>query len=538
MSWNGRFDCFSVFGDEQPGTEDYSEYKGHPVRFINEVLGDNLSPDQEELARAVVANDFTIAISGNATGKTMLAARLAVYFYKVYRKACEIYLVATSESQLKKALWKELTITIEKHPELFLKSTVLTKIVSEGAERTISAVVIPLSGTEASIEGKLSGSHVSGQKDDSIQVYLVDEADALPNAEAVWRAIESCLSGAGSKAVAMFNPRHPVGPLQEKARKGEGHVVYMSELDHPNVVHGPDINGHDPLPGAITRAKVIQRVHSWTRGLADDETEDSTCFYLPDYLAGVEGVTDKANNILPPLEEGWRKVESSEFDYMVLARYPSHGDKQLISMEWINTARAGYDSYIAKNGVNPPDYTNCSAGLDISDEEGKDFNVLSKRYGILLLPLVSWNGIDIELTAQRAASELENDDVSVINTDATGVGAGVAPIMARRFNMPAVKTHFGEKADKDCEYGDFANLKAQLYFDVREALRQGKLLLPPDESLIQELLAYSYDTNEAGKVTVSSKKEIHKKIGRSSDSSDSVALSYRSNGIFNGMDLS
>ena len=254
----GEIDIRFNEGNEQ----NFSGYKERPVAFIEDVFHESLTDDQKTLANAVQEHGFTVAMSGNATGKSMLAARLALYFFLVDTVGCEVYLVATSEQQLKRVLWKEVSIVVDRFPELFKHATIQSKQISCGPARTVSAVIIPLTGTESQIEGKLSGSHVSGQEGDIVQIYILDEADSLPNADAVWRAIESCLSGPGAKAAALFNPRHPVGPLQDMVQRGTGHVVTLTELDHPNVVNGPDKHGNDPIPGAITRAKVIQRTHA------------------------------------------------------------------------------------------------------------------------------------------------------------------------------------------------------------------------------------------------------------------------------------
>jgi hypothetical protein len=148
------------------------------------------------------------------------------------------------------------------------------------------------------------------------------------------------------------------------------------------------------------------------------------------------------------------------------------------------------------------------------------------RYGGLVMPIVTWSGIDVIATAARAASEIEGRSISRVCVDATGIGSGTIPAMTKYHNAPAVPVHFGGKPTKSCELGDFANLKAELYFEVREALRTGTMLLPPDEMLIQELLAYSYDVDDRGKVTVTRKSVIRELIKRSSDRADSLALSY------------
>ena len=513
-----------INGQFGESTQDFSEYRGDPVRFIEEVFKETLTDDTRNMLKSIVNHDFTVAMSGNATGKSFCCARLALYFFLCYPEACEVYLVATSETQLKRVLWKELLIVIERFPDLFVHATVQAKQVSCGPARTISAVVIPLTGTDSQIEGKLSGSHVSGNEGEIAQVYILDEADSLPNAPSVWRAIESALSGPGAKAVALFNPRHPVGTLQEMVRKGIGHVVTLTELNHPNVICGPDENGIYPIPGAITQSKVIQRTHAWTRPLENSEIRDSSCFELPSYLGGITGIRDRAGNELPPLLPGWRKVISPEYDYMVLARFPGMGHRQLISMEWISNARSRWESYVAENGEVPPSATSAIMGQDIG-EYNSDLNVSCFRYGGFVERLVSWSGLDLFTTGLRVAEEYNKRRVRFCNCDGTGIGAGLSPhlkALGVRSNSVKVASSPKEKT----ELGEFRNLRCELLWAVREWLRTDPgAMLPPGDMLVQELMTPDYEVAN-GKIEIMRKKTMRELLKRSPDFLDSLALTF------------
>ena len=48
---------------------DYLRYRGKPVEFIEEVFGETLAQDVKRLLKSTEDNDFTVAMSGNATGK-------------------------------------------------------------------------------------------------------------------------------------------------------------------------------------------------------------------------------------------------------------------------------------------------------------------------------------------------------------------------------------------------------------------------------------------------------------------------------------
>jgi hypothetical protein len=72
----------------------------------------------------------------------------------------------------------------------------------------------------------------------------------------------------------------------------------------------------------------------------------------------------------------------------------------------------------------------------------------------------------------------------------------------------------------------FINLRAEIYWKLREALDPStgeNLALPPDPLLLQDLTAPQWSLTVSG-IKVESKDDIKKRIGRSTDSGDAVAL--------------
>jgi len=57
-----------------------TEYQDDPCGFVRNELGDTLTPDLERIMESVRDYPETIARSGNATGKTFIAARIAAWF--------------------------------------------------------------------------------------------------------------------------------------------------------------------------------------------------------------------------------------------------------------------------------------------------------------------------------------------------------------------------------------------------------------------------------------------------------------------------
>jgi len=77
------------------------------------------------------------------------------------------------------------------------------------------------------------------------------------------------------------------------------------------------------------------------------------------------------------------------------------------------------------------------------------------------------------------------------------------------------------------EQGDFAQVRDQLWWMCREWLRKDAgAMLPPDEALIEELLAPTYGHNSKGKIKVTSKDAMRESLRRSSDRADALCLTF------------
>ena len=310
------------FGD---GGQEFSVYQTNPVGFAENVLGETLTDDVKILMESVRDHPVTIAQSANATGKTHGAARVAVWWYKVFPE-CQIYTAAAPpESNLKKLLWGEIGAVVERHLELFKSDTTTNLHIAKSSQSFLTGVTIPMAGTESQREAKFSGKH------SPYLLFILDEGDAIP--DEVYKGIESCMSGGHARLLVMFNPRAEVGKAYRMIRDGRANVVKLQSFNHPNVRSGQDI-----IPGAVTRETTIRRINEWCRPLAPGEQIDGECFELPSFLEGLTARSQSGQEY-PPLKPDWYKIMEPAFSYMVLGQYPAQGSKQLISREWIASSQ-------------------------------------------------------------------------------------------------------------------------------------------------------------------------------------------------------
>jgi len=494
----------------------YLRYQEDPVGFGEDILGEYYTEDVKKMMESVRDYPETVAISCTGSGKSFSSASIAIWFYKCFPEAKVYTLAAPPEDNLKNILWGELNKKTTKNSQIFdgdVANVMHIKRV-DAPWSFITGLTIPQSGTEEDRKSKFSGKHSSNM------LFIVDEGDAVP--DEVYSGIDGCMSGGHARMLIMFNPKKQSGAVYRKIRDERANVVHLSAFSHPNVITGREV-----IPGAVDRQVTVRRINEETAPLLPGEEPDNNCFEVPPFLVGAIALNNKKKPY-PPLRPGWRKIKTTEFHYKVLGRYPPKGSNQLIEREWVDAARTRWDLYVAANGEIPPVGVRPILGLDVADL-GDDSNTLCSRYGGWIPHLDVWNGIDTNATADRVAPIALSQRALVVNVDSNGVGAGVAPAL-RKHGVKASRIMVTEKPtkeikdeDKKCE---FLILRDQLCWEFREWLRlDNTAMLPPDDDLIDEIEAFSYEEIR-GKISVTSTQEIKKKVGRSPDRFMSIIFTF------------
>ncbi len=489
---------------------DYSKYQADPAGFCETRLKQKYTDDIKTLMETVRDHEVVIAKSANAVGKTHAASSLAIWFRSCFPDAQVYTAAAPPEGNLRRLLWGEIREMVQQVPELFHGDRITDLHIEQSPKAFLTGVTIPSSGTSAQREAKFSGKHAPNL------MFIFDEGDAIP--DDVYRAVETCMSGGYVKLLVLFNPRAKSGEVYRMERDERAKIVTLSALTHPNVVTGEDV-----IPGAVTREKTVRRINEYCRPVADGEKISDNCFELPEYLVGAVAARRNGEEY-SPLGAGWYYIVEPAFSYMCLAKYPARNSTQLISWEWIIEARVRYDEYVSRHGEIPPRNIDAVMGLDVA-EFGEDSNVAFFRYGSWVAPPVSWGDVDVIATGARAGIEYGKRKVSRCNVDGTGVGAGVAPYMARK-KCKAYSIKVASSPTRESDMGEFAILRDQLWWALREWLRTDpEAMLPPDERLAEELSIPTYST-EDGKVRVMKKKMMKELLKRSPDRADALCLTF------------
>lgn len=152
---------------------------------------------------------------------------------------------------------------------------------------------------------------------------------------------------------------------------------------------------------------------------------------------------------------------------------------------------------------------------------GDDFSVLAKRSGNNVYSFAKFSGLATTQTAEKIFSEYIRSEKKPqrIFIDSTGVGAGVFDILSDK-GLPVSEAMMSAKAINE----NYANKRAEMYFSLKEKMPFLKIANEPN--LITEAMASEYFYNAKNQIQIESKDEIKRKIGRSPDNLDSLAMLF------------
>jgi hypothetical protein len=201
----------------------------------------------------------------------------------------------------------------------------------------------------------------------------------------------------------------------------------------------------------------------------------------------------------------------------------------------VTRAQQRWQRYVAEHGEAP---TGGVIGYDVASE-GADENVVTHRVGDFVrryTPEMRWNGVDSAKGARKAVGLYSRLQWTRAVVDVTGVGDGVpTQLNEQQPQQTATGVQFGAQAPEPSELQDSGivdvdanchRMRDFLYWSVREWLRTGDAMLPPDDDLAEELTTLTYQRDELQGIQVMKKSAIRTALGRSPDKLDSLACTF------------
>ena len=203
----------------------------------------------------------------------------------------------------------------------------------------------------------------------------------------------------------------------------------------------------------------------------------------------------------------------------VLGEFPHADDDAVIPME---LARAAQGRDVALTTNDPIVW-----GLDVA-RFGGDNSALCIRQGNTVFEIKTFKSMDL----MQLCGAVKNlyDDATAMNrpqeilVDVIGLGSGVVDRLSEQ-NLPVRGVNVAESPATSKNY---LNLRAELWFAIKDWLAQRDCRLPYDDELVAELVAPSYKYTSTGKIKIESKEEMKKRGIKSPDKADALALTMAS----------
>jgi hypothetical protein len=206
--------------------------------------------------------------------------------------------------------------------------------------------------------------------------------------------------------------------------------------------------------------------------------------------------------------------DSNEYRIRVLGEFPTTDDNTIIPRDLAESAQ--YRDVV----LDPT--TPVIWGLDVA-RFGSDRTVLVKRQGNIVLDIQWWKNLDLMQTcsAVKAQFDVSEFKPEMICVDSIGLGAGVEDRL-RQLGLPVMGVNVSETP----VLGNYRNLRAELWFRLKDWLIKRSCKLPKNEELISELCSVRYQFTPNGKYQVESKEEMKKRSLRSPDLADALVLTF------------
>jgi hypothetical protein len=203
----------------------------------------------------------------------------------------------------------------------------------------------------------------------------------------------------------------------------------------------------------------------------------------------------------------------------VLGQFPKSDDDTVIPLDLVKAAIDREVSLTTEQAI--------LWGLDVA-RFGGDNSALCKRQGNTVLEIQTYKSMDLMQLCGAVKSEYDNatpeNKPQEILIDVIGIGSGVVDRL-RELNLPIRGVNVSEAPSTNKNY---LNLRAELWFKIKDWLIQRDCRLPPDDDLMAQLVSPSYEYTSSGKIKLESKESMKRRGIKSPDKADALALTMAS----------
>jgi hypothetical protein len=233
---------------------------------------------------------------------------------------------------------------------------------------------------------------------------------------------------------------------------------------------------------------------------------------LPDWFSASYTVFDTDTLAPEEVTRLRRDMPENEFNREYLCDFSAAGEDQLISIAEAEEAAGRHyrrDEY---------EFAPKILGVDTA-RFGSDKSVIFPRQGLVSFKPKIFHGIDNMEFAAHVAAAIAKWHPDAVFVD-VGNGSGVIDRL-RQLGHEIVEVNFGGRAISP----HFSNKRTEMFWNLKSWLKDGGLI-PNSSDLKQDLATPTYYYNAANKVCLESKDDIKKRLLRSTDQADALALTF------------
>lgn len=486
--------------------------------FAEDVLGVYLDDEQKDVLRAVQHYRRVSVKSGTSRGKDFVAAVAAMcfmYLTPTWKENGEmdentkVFLIAPTERQVEDIMFPEIS-------RLYNRAKIRGfnlpgRLVGLGIRTELKEWF--MTGFKADDNNVVAwtGLHAA-----NIFFIVTEAAGAKP---LIFEGIEGNLHG-NYRLLLVFNDNTGIGYAADTHKKSGWRKFRLDCLNAPNVAKINEIRAgtFKQIPGQVSWESINEKVKDWCQIIhPSDFKEEEGDFWWEN-------------------ENGRHCYRPNDlFRVKVRGMGPKVSSGVLVPPEWIELANKRWLKLQAE-GYKP--IKPLRLGVDVAGM-GNDSSSFVPRYGdyVSKIEMIQSGGVANHMEiAGKTKNILDTNPHAQGFIDTIGEGAGVYSRCVEQ-NM---KNVFSAKGSEAAEWNDeplkdytgcyeFVNMRAYLYWAIRDwlnPLNNSQAALPPDVELLQELTSTQWKFRSDGKIQIEPKEEIKKRIKRSPDKGDGLAMTF------------
>ena len=458
-------------------------------KFIRDILGARLCRWQRKVVDSVQHERRVSVRSGHAAGKDHVAAAISLCFLYLHKPSKVVNTAPTGRQVI--------SIMMSEIGRLYHNARVPL-----GGELQANRIIFTGETDWYLLAFKASDTQPEAWHGFHSENILIVVTEASGIEQQTFDAIDGCLTGTISRLLIVFNPTSTTGEAYQSTRSPQYAKHQLNCLKAPNVRAKKIL-----IPGQVDYDWVKEKLTKpgWVRTIdaaeADPVGQQDFCF-----------------------EGQWYRPYDL-FRVKVQGEFPKEPESQVIPLSWIEASNQRWLEQ--KEDIHFP----MMLGTDFAGM-GNDRTVFAERFDCFVKELQVFGKQDHMESAGKIRNRMKEQHGYAI-LDSIGEGAGVYSrlIEMNVDNVVSGKFSYSSEGFHDITgERNFLNMRSFCYWAVRDALDpkfNGKLALPPDEELTQELTAQQVEKLMSnGQIVLKPKDDIKKELGRSPDKADAVALTF------------